>query len=156
RLFYDVWQTFPPGGAMIPKPTESSTHFFYAGFLVVLLTTLIARDERPNVRRLTIFFGLAAALFFAKLMGIPPARGVPAMPVFKLLHFVTDCSGGFGFALAGLAACGVEALVGHGPTRWRFPGVVVVAGALLGAIVVFASIKGFNPAATPAARAAYG
>lgn len=148
RLFYDVWQTEPYTSSFRPKPFWYSTHFFYVGMAAVLLAALVRRDERARVRRLTWFFAVAAALFFFKLIGLPPFQWIAYLPVFEFLHFIPYFSGAFALAVAGLAACGVEALVTSGVTRRRGLAATAVAAALLGTIPLFMALKGFNAAAS--------
>ena len=149
RLFYDVWQTEPYTAAFIPKPTWLSTHFFYVGAVVVLLLSFVRRDERIRVRRLTWFFGVAAALFFLKLMGFPPVQWMAYLPVFKFLHYIPYFSGAFALAVTGLAACGVEALVTREVwPRRSFLAAAATTVAIIASIPVFIWVNGFNQAAT--------
>jgi hypothetical protein len=150
RLFYDVWQTIPNESAFIPKPFWYTTHFFYVGAAVLLLVACVRRDERLRVRRLTWFFGIAASVLFAKLMGIPPIQWVGYLPVLRFLHFIPYFSGAFALATVGLAACGVEAVVRGGCSRRRFVAVAVVAAVIVVSIPLFVWLKGFNRAPTPA------
>lgn len=148
RLFYDVWQTEPYTAAFIPKLTWYSTHYFYVGAVVVLLLSFVRRDERIRVRRLTWFFAVAAALFFLKLMGIPPVQWIAYLPVFKFLHFIPYFSGAFALALVGLAACGVEALVTHSVRPRRFLAAMATTAAVMATVPVFIWVNGYNHAAT--------
>jgi hypothetical protein len=154
RLFYDVWQTIPNESAFIPKPFPFTTHFFYVGAGAILLLACIRSDERPRVRRLTWFFGVAAAAFFAKLMGIWPIQWMAYLPVFRYLHFIPYFSGAFALAVVGSSACGLEAIITQGCTRRRFAGVAIVAAAIVASIPLFVWLKGFNHAPTPATMVA--
>jgi hypothetical protein len=149
RLFYDVWQTIPGESAFIPKPFSFTTHFFYVGVSPILLLLCVKKDQRFRVRRLTWFFGIAAAVFLAKLMGIPPIQWMAYLPVFRFLHFIPYFSGAFALAVVGLAACGLEAVVAHGCSHRRFACVVGVAAAIVASIPLFVWLKGYNHAPTP-------
>ena len=150
RLFYDVWQTIPNEAAFIPKPFWYTTHFFYVGIASILLLLCVKRDKRVRVQRLTWFFGVAAIVFLAKLLGIPPIQWMAYLPVFKFLHFIPYFSGAFALTVIGLAACGLEALVTQGCSRRRFACVVGVASAIVTLIPLFVWWKGFNNAPTAA------
>jgi hypothetical protein len=148
RLFYDVWQTEPLTHAFLPRPYWFSTHFFYVGMAAVLLIAFVRRDARARVRRLTWFFGVAAFLFFFKLIGIPPFQWIAYIPVFKFLHFIPYFSGAFGLAGVGLAACGVETLVTSGVSRRGLFAALGLAAGLVGTVPLFIGLIGFNQAAS--------
>lgn len=155
RLFHDVNQTHPPQLALLPKRSVFESHFFHVGFVVTLLACLARRDDRPRVRRLTLFFAVSAAFLLAKLVGLPPVQWIAELPVFRLLHFVPYFSGAMALALTGLAACGLEALVRDRISGRRTAIVIGASVALLAAIPAFALLEGVNAHAARAAVTRY-
>jgi hypothetical protein len=155
RLFYDVAQTFPPSQALLRKPHNFTTHFFYVGFLPVLMLGLMRLDPRPRVRRLTVFFAVSAVFLLLKLMGVPPVQWLSFLPVFKYLHFVPYFSGAFGLAIVGLAACSVEGVVREGIDRRRLAVLGAVALALCATVPLFVRQVDFNAAAPATTVMAY-
>ena len=83
-------------------------------------------------------------------MGLWPVQWMGYWPVFRFLHFVPYFSGAFGFAILGLAACGVEALVTNGGSRRQIVLTSLAAASVVGLIPLFVSTVGFNQSPAPA------
>ena len=153
-LGYDVLQTPDTRAQLFPPPDQSISYFFYVGLVPLLLATLARPGRTAAARRFFWCFLAAAALLFLKAFGVPPVQWLGALPVLSQLHIVPYFNGALAFALAGLAACGVEALVASDASSadiWRVAGAAVV---IAGLVVLFVDTHAVNASTTPALLAA--
>jgi hypothetical protein len=154
RIGYDVLQTPDARAQLFPPPDQSISYFFYVGLVPLLLATLARQGRTAATRRFFWCFLAATILLFLKAFGVPPVQWLGALPVLSQLHIVPYFNGALAFAIAGLAACGVEALVTGDASFadvWRVTG---GAALVAGLVVWFVETHAVNTSTTPALLAA--
>lgn len=149
RLGYDVLQTPDPRAQLFPPPDQSISYFFYVGLAPLLLATLARPGRTAASRRCFWFFLSAAVLLFLKAFGVPPVQWIGALPVLSQLHLVPYFNGALAFAIAGLAACGVEALVTR-EASWNDVARIAAGAIIVAAVVLlFVTTHAINSTTTP-------
>ncbi len=146
-LSWDVNQTQLDAHKVFLPRNEWQSHFFHVGLVVMLLASMARWLERPAYRRLLLAFALMSGVVLAKLLGLPPVQWLAELPVLRYTHFIPYFCAALALGLSGLAACGVESMAVRVPSlRDLIAGSAVIA-VVLGGLVAFSLVRGFNPAA---------
>ena len=104
-------------------------HLYYSGAVPLLLAGVgfLARPG-DRARALKIAVILVAALSMAKIFGVPPVQWIIHVPLLRTIHYAAYFGIAVGWAVAILAALGVDSLVSGRARRWH----LVASGAVLG------------------------
>lgn len=149
RLIMQLLSPTIAGGAAIyrnpPLLGPTGLHLFYTGVIPLFLSGIgfLTRAEK-GARVLKITAIATGALALAKIFGVPPVQWVSHVPLLRNIHYAAYFGIAVAYAIAILAALGVDALVKGRARRWQ----IVASGAVLAiALVVlrvFASRKGVH------------
>lgn len=125
------------GGAAIyskaPLVGPTSSHLFYTGAIALFLSGIgfVARAE-AGARVLKITAIVAGGLALAKVFGVPPVQWVIYVPLLRNIHYAAYFGIAVAYAIAILAALGVNGLVQGRARKWQ----VAASGAVLATALV--------------------
>ncbi len=144
RIAFDVWQIQDPSRHVLPGDPMS---FSWVGLCALLLIVLAPSRLNGGKARMLLFFASAALIIALKLIGLPPFQWIGHLPVLEKIHFIPYFNGALNFALAGLAAIGLDNVIRERPSKWR---IASVAGSLVAIGVLYGLLLGryrINPGA---------
>ncbi|HET8548826.1 MAG TPA: hypothetical protein VFL57_12505 [Bryobacteraceae bacterium] len=125
-----------------------SAGFHYCGIVAITLAFLArSRSYDPRRRRLVLFFRIASAGLLLKLLGVAPFQWLGYVPVLRSVHFVPYFGGALAFAVAGLAAMGVETILRRRSRMDVLVSLVVLVTVVIG-ILRFAQSAEITPTLT--------
>lgn len=142
RLIMQLLSPTIAGGSAIyrnsPLLGPTGLHLFYTGVIPLLLSGIgfLAPAER-GTRVLKITAIVVGALALAKIFGVPPVQWVIYLPLLRNIHYAAYFGILVAFAIAILAALGVEALVKSRARRWQ----LAASGAVLAAALILLRIS---------------
>ncbi len=142
RLIMQLLSPTIAGGSAIyrdsPLLGPTGLHLFYTGVIPLLLSGigfLAPAERRTRVLKLTAI--LVGALALAKIFGLPPVQWVIYLPLLRNIHYAAYFGIVVAFAIAILAALGVEALVRSRARRWQ----IAASGAVLAVALILLRIS---------------
>ncbi|MDX6446409.1 MAG: hypothetical protein QOH71_3483 [Blastocatellia bacterium] len=117
---------------------EWGGYFFYTGVVALFLCGIgfVVRAEK-GARVLKITAIVVAGLATAKIIGLPPVQWVTHLPVLRNIHFAAYFGIAVAYAIAILAALGVDALAKTRARVWQ----VAASGAVLGVTLLVIRIQ---------------
>jgi hypothetical protein len=120
--------TNPPVGLV------TGEHMYYTGIVALFLAGIatLARTANQRARALQLTAIITIALSVLKLLGLPPMQWIAYVPLLRNFHYASYLGIVIAYAVALLAALGVDALLNEHTKAWPL---IVSASALAAALI---------------------